>query len=595
VGGIAGIVHFRGDPPSRELAKQLSSAIAQRGRDDKGVFYGPPIAMVQRRFRSEADTGKRPHIGDRYAMLLDGPGDLTQVAKTWPEQGIAALSDIGVGFSIAIWDRREHVLWLARDPVGSRPLYWAQDTQKFAFSSVIRPLLNLDFVSRELAVDQLAEYLSFRYVHAPRTLLRDIAQVPPGHIARVDSSGVRVDRWWTPKWSAVGAPTTDMNVATDRIDAAIQRATERSLRADVPTGVLLSGGLNSTIALFHALRANTQDPIAYTASLDGDPADESAFAARIAGVLKADHRIITIDNTSLIDAIDPVTEAMGHPLPSPAGLAQHLLCQAICSDVRVLLSGTGGDEVLAGRGMPLLAERLRRTRMVGRLPAPTRKIGRRIAQAAGLKDLAIAQIDFGLSRKIGGSRVFDAAERVQLLRDPAMARPGVRHSLLEPMYQEVVSDPINEILHVWQRGWLCEDLLAREDRIAAFHGVEMRHPLVNISLLELAAGIPGPDKLKRSGLGYQGKAHLRRALYDRVPQQLIDRPNRSMPSPMGEWLRGFGAKMVRDRIDALCDDPSALFAPKALRRIARDHHDGKADHGVKLWTLILLGAWLKNR
>ena len=351
-------------------------------------------------------------------------------------------------------------------------------------------------------------------------------------------------------------------------------------------------GLGSTALLFHALRYQGNPLIAYTATINGDPADESAFAARVAGVLEAEHRIVCIETEDLINAIAPATQAMGHPLPSPKGLTQHLLFAQIRTDVRVLLSGHGGDEVLAGRGMPQLAKRLRRTRMVGRLPGPSRHVGRRLARAAGLKDLASPQIDFGLARKIGGSRVFDAEERVQLLCDPAMARPGVRQILLEPLYQEVSSDPINEMLHVWQRGWLSEDILARGDRLAAHSGVQLRYPMLDTDLLQLAATIPGPDKLRRSGLDFLGKAHLRRLLTGRIPQRLIDRPKRSMPSPMGNWLRGPGAGMVRDHIDALCEHPSSLFVPSAIRLYAREHQEGSADHAVKLWTLILLGAWL---
>jgi asparagine synthase (glutamine-hydrolysing) len=595
VGGIAGIVHYRGDPPEREVAQQLSAGVAHRGPDDKGLFYEAPAALVQRVYSTSTSTHHAPRVGDRYVVLLDGPADLDRLEEAWTAHGAQCLADIKGGFAVAVWDRLERVLWLARDAAGTRPMYLAHQSPKFAFASCVAPLLGLSFVSREIATDQIAEYLSFRYVHAPRTLLRDVIQLPPGHLARVDSSGVRVDRWWSPQWAPAGAPPTEPSVTTDRFDAALRRATERRLRTEAPTGVLLSGGLDSTAILFHALRAKATPLIAYTATVNGDPADESAFAARVAGVLKAEHRIVAIDNADFIAAIEPATLAMGHPLPNPAALTQFLLFQEIRTDVRVLLSGAGGDELLAGRGMPQLAKRLRRTRMVGRLPGPTRQLGRRLARAGGFKDLASPQMDFGLARKIGGSRVFDAEERVQLLGDPAMARPGIRHSLLEPFYQEMSSDPINEILHVWQRGWLSEDILARGERLAARNGIQMRYPLLDTEILSLTASIPGPDKLQRQGLDYVGKAHIRRALADRVPKQIIERPKRSMPSPMGAWLRGPGAELMRDRIDALCDDPSALFVPTSIRRYAREHQEGTADHAVKLWTLILLGAWLRLR
>jgi asparagine synthetase B (glutamine-hydrolysing) len=172
-------------------------------------------------------------------------------------------------------------------------------------------------------------------------------------------------------------------------------------------------------------------------------------------------------------------------------LVQHHLFEAASSDVRLLLSGAGGDEVLGGRTMPDIAQRLRRSRTISRMPGPMRMMGRRAAKVAGWSDLATAAAHFGLERKIGGSRVFSAEERVLLLRDPALARPGIRASILEPFYQEVSSDPINEILHVWQRGWLSEDVLARADRMAAHHRLQVRFPMLDTEFLEIAAAIPG--------------------------------------------------------------------------------------------------------
>ncbi len=215
--------------------------------------------------------------------------------------------------------------------------------------------------------------------------------------------------------------------------------------------------------------------------------------------------------------------------------------------------------------------------------------------SAGLKDLATAAEEFGLGRKIGGSRVFNAEERVALLRDPAMARPGVRQTLLEPFYQEINTDPINAILHVWQRGWLSEDILARADRMAAHSGLQLRYPLLDPEILALSASIPGPDKLSSTGIGYRGKAPLRQAMKGRLPARLLNRPKRAMPTPLGLWLRGPGAQFLRDRIELLCETRSEMFVPRTIRTLSREHQDGTEDHAVQLWTLVLLGSWLAQQ
>jgi asparagine synthase (glutamine-hydrolysing) len=315
----------------------------------------------------------------------------------------------------------------------------------------------------------------------------------------------------------------------------------------------------------------------------------------VAGILGAPHELVRIEDAEIIRAVDTATEHMGAPLTTPAAVVQHLMMDRIKRDARVVLSGDGGDEILAGRGMATIAKRLRRARTVGRLPGPARVLGRRAALKGGLKDLATAPEDFGLSRKIGGSRVFDAEDRVSLLRDPGMARPGVRHTLLEPLYQEITTDPINAILHVWQRGWLAEDTLARADRMAAHSGIQLRFPFLDTELMALAAEIPGPDKLRMIGLGYLGKAPLRKAMADRLPSRLLNRPKRAMPTPLGSWLRGPGAAFLRERIDHLCETGSDLFVPRTIRTMSRAHLDGSADHAMRLWTMVLLGAWMAQQ
>jgi asparagine synthase (glutamine-hydrolysing) len=591
VGGITGIVHFRGEPPSRDQVKQLSAGVAHRGPDDKNIFYAAPIGLAQRVFATERDAAKPPFINDRFVILIDGSADRERTLEEWANKGPGALASITNGFALTVWDQKERVLWLARDPTGTRPLFFSHQGSKFAFASTLRPLLGLPWVSREIASDHLTEYLSFRYTHAPRTLLRDVQSVPPGHVARIDSSGVRIDRWWNPPWWSPGQTIPEFPMIADRIDTALRRAVERRLRTIQPTGVLLSGGLDSAAILHHATELLGSAPATFTVTMAGDKRDESAFAARVAETYGAKHSLIKVTTEDMISSVEQATLEMGQPLPSPAALVQHCLFQQIRHETRILLSGAGGDEVLGGRTMPDIAQRLRRARTVGRLPGPARSIGRRLAKRAGLSDLASSASYFGLERKIGGSRVFSADDRVALLRDPAMARPGIRTTILEPIYQEVTSDPINEMLHVWQRGWLTEDVLARADRLAANNRLHIRFPLLDSEFLATAASIPGFEKCRRKGVGYISKAPLRHAMQGRLSEQLLHRPKRAEPRPMAYWLRGQGSPFLRERIDALCDQSADIFVPDVVRTIMEEHLSGQTDHSVQLWTLVMFGAW----
>ena len=591
MGGIAGIVHFSGDAPDRDQVMQLSAGVAHRGPDDKALISAPPAVLAQRVFAAERESLKPPFETDRYVILMDGDANLERLAEDWASLGPACLRSLPGAFAFAIWDKLEQVLWLARDPVGTRPIYYAHRQQRIAFSSALRPLLGLPWVSREIAADYLAEYLSFRYTHAPRTLLRDVSAVPPGHAVRIGQTGARTERWWSPTWWQPSGPVPEFPIIVDRVDSALRRAVERRLRTHLPVGILLSGGLDSAAILHHASALLGTPPPTYTVTMVGDKADESAFAARVAKTYGAEHTLVQISAEALATAVDDATLHMGQPLPSAAALVQHCLFKAISPDIRVALSGAGGDEVLGGRTMPKIASRLRRSRSLGRLPGPAKSMSRRLAKRAGMSDLASSEALFGLERKIGGSRIFSAEERVDLLRDPAMARPGIRAAVLEPFYGAVSSDPINEILHVWQRGWLSEDVLARADRMAAAQRIHTRFPLLDIDFLTTAAAIPGPEKCRVKGLGYISKAPLRAAMQGRLPDRLLNRPKRAEPTPMADWLRGPGETFLRRRIDATLTRCQDLFVPDAINQRMQAHLAGEADHSVQLWTLVMFDAW----
>lgn len=593
MGGLAGIIHYEGAPPLRDEGRMLSTGVAHRGPDDKGWFAEGPVVLAHRRFATVRSQVPEPHEGERYVVMTDGrPHDhgAERVRELWDAEGAEALQQLMGEFALAIWDRRDRVLWLARDPCGTRPLYWSASGRRFAFASEPGPLLGLSWVSRELATDHLAEYLSFRYVHAPRTLLRDVQAVPPGHVLRVDATGQRLERWWRPTWAAPGASVPSSEQVALEVDQTLRRNVERRIAGPAEVALLLSGGLDSSAILWHA-RDMGKDVTAFTVSLADDRRDESAFAARVAKEFDTDHHLVRLSSQDLVDAIGAASLAMGQPLGSAAAALQLHAFEAIRPSFRIALSGDGGDEVLAGRGMERIAARLRRNQTFGRVTGPTRHAWRRVARRAGLRDLAASYSNFGRDRKIGGSQVFRAHERVAVLRDPGMVRPGVRRIVLEPLYQEIDTDPLNSILHIWQRGWLPEDTLARSDRMATHRGVDIRFPLLDMSMLRVTAALPGRAKVRARGVGFVTKAPLRDAMASRLPASLLNRPKRAMSNPLDRWLREGGASFLREHLEALCADESGLFLPSRVRLLSAEHLEGKADHGLQLWTLALFQAW----
>jgi asparagine synthase (glutamine-hydrolysing) len=593
--GIAGIIHLSGSPPDRDQGHQLSAGIAHRGRDDKGNFSRGPAILVHRRFRTNSGETRQPLEKDGRVLVLDGQlydRSLEDLVQDFDRRGADLLSEIDGSFAFALWDEESQSLWLTRDATGTRPLYWTRQGNKVAFASEIPPLLGLPWVSREFASDHIAEYLSFRYVHAPRTLYRAVQEVPPGHILRIQAGGERMDRWWSPSWAPPGTGRpSDLADIPDRLDMVLRRSVEKRIHSsNVDIAVLLSGGLDSSAILYHVSEACKQ-PTSFTLTFEEELADESAFASRVAKLLGAEHHLVRISSQKMVDVLESCTRAMGQPLPTAAAALQFLLFKELRSQAQVLLSGDGGDEVLGGRGMESTAARIRRNRTMHRLPGPLHRMSSRAARKLGSSDMIASQAHFGRDRKIGGSAVFRSSERVDLLSDPGMVRPGIRQVVLEPLYQEVDSDPINEILHVWQRGWLPADSLARSDRMASLANVEVRYPMLDKALLELTLRLPGPIKVHPKGLSYVTKWPLREAMANRLPESILRRAKRSMPSPLDRWLRTEGRDFLRQNTEALAKDPSGIFQRPTIRGLVSAHLDGEQNHGLKLWTLCLFHTW----
>jgi asparagine synthase (glutamine-hydrolysing) len=614
LGGLAGIIHFRGDPPRGAEIEAMSEAVAHRGPDNRGVWMEGGAALAQRRLSMTRGGRRQPVTHDHLTLIMDGrlyevdglkadldaagiqpvtDGAADLLLGAWRLWGSDTFRRVLGDFAVAVWDARDRVLWLARDHVGIRPLYYARAGDRFALASDVRALLTLPWVSRELAYEEVAEYLAFRYTHAPRTLLRDVRQLPAGHLARVDATGTRILRWWTPRFCAPGAPMPSDEESVDQLEAALTRSVERHLAADHPAGIQLSGGTDSSVITAVAARLQPGIP-AYTVSFASGPADEAALGGRIAELLGAEHRVVRVTQDDFEGAFDKVCAIMGQPVPSPAAIPQYLLCRAARDDVRVMLSGYGGDQVLGGPSVVRVLQELRGASAVSHLP-PVLVHKARGALGPRLGAYLSPPERYGLSRRIGGSDVFDEDARAALLRDPAHVRPGMRQGILEPLYNEVVADPLNTVMHVYFRGWLAEDSLVRSDRVSMAVALEVRYPLLDDEVVTLCNSWPGRAKIKRRRMRWQGK-WPGKLLLERagLPEQLIWRPKRGLPQQLHAWLRGEGERFLWDRVDAICDDPLGVFRPEAVRELAAAHARGDANYGPQLWTLIFFDQWRRQ-
>ena len=587
--GLAGIVAFEGEVDERAFS-QIGQSLLHRG--NKTSFVTPKPNMAVHLFQNEHTW----HLeSDQWKLFLSTPNaPYEQFLNDWCQDPIRALSNLSNSFALVAWDKSKQRYWLVRDSIGIQSLYWAKTHTHLFFSSELPSLTRLPSVNRELAVEHLAEYLSFRYVHAPRTLYKDIYAIPAGHIVIFDQHESREKRWHITPWRAVDSPRFSSKQAASEIDLIIRRQVEQAMfNHNEEIGVLLSGGLDSSAILHHASHLGKPPP-SFTVTLKNSQADESPFAARVARLKGSQNHILRVNSDDFIEHLHIATRYFDQPLPTAAGAIQLQLFQFAKQHVDVLLTGDGGDEVFGGRSMPALARRIEQSKWVSKLPYLPQKTLQRIARKTGHRDLAASYTQFGQERFIGGSRVFVAPDRVALLTDPGLVRPNIRQTVLNPFYQEVDSDPINDILHVWQRGWLVEDSLKRSDQLSAHSSLQLLFPMLDKRLIEYCAQLPGTHKVRKKRLDFVSKWPLRLAMKDRLPKRLLARPKRTWLHPLDHWLRNDGRFFLHSQITEMCQRDRFLFVPARLQALYTEHVHQQANHGLQLWTLVLFHLWWKT-
>ncbi len=610
MGGLAGLVHLDGDSPDPSQVVAMADRLRHRGPDGAGQWSEGGASFAHRLRRVAPGRGEQPHVTDHVVLLLDGwlydvdvlaehlsidpsrsAGDV--VAAGWTCLGPDVVDKLEGEFALAVWDRRARVLTLLRDRIGVRPLYWCRQGSKFAFASELPALLQLPWVSRDLARDRLAEYLSFQVVHAPRTLLTDVHQVEPGHCLTVDRDGVCSRAYWRPTYAPpdTARPSDGEVVGHPAGGGEPRRGAQGSPRRTHRAVPL--GGLGST-AIAAAAREQFLALPSYTIAFADDPFPELPFAGRVAALLNLEHHEIVVGTAALAAGFDATVAALGHPIGHPAAVLQMALAKAARADVRVVLSGDGSEALFGGRSLDGVARTLAAAKGFSRLPSLVRRPVARLLGRSGRGRRVSTPLDqYVLELGLGGRNLFSTDERAKLFHDHGLVRPRVRQEVLAPFYAGICTDPFNLALHGNFRSTLGEAGLPRADRTATASGLDVRFPLLDTQVIAAAAALPGSAKLRRVGGSVHTRWPLRAMLSGVIPTALVDRPKRGLPAPLGQWLAGPGRLFLEDRVQRLVRDPFDLWKPDTVHALRRDVTRSNAA-GNRLWTLFILDEWLRS-
>jgi len=616
--GICGELNLK-DPRrvDPERVRSMADLLSHRGPDGEGTWHEAGAALGHRRLSiidlSEAASQPMMSSDGRFVLAYNGEvynyreireeleaggvafgsrSDTEVVLRAWERWGEKALHRFNGMWAFALWDRREQRLFLSRDRLGVKPLYWAKTKGGVVFASEIPPLLLHPEVGRTPDPAALREQVSCRYVLAPNTLLPDVKKLRPGYLLTYASGRLSERPFWT---LPLDGPEGDMEEgeALGRFADGFEEAVGRRLVSDVPLGVLLSGGIDST-AIVAAMRYRGQDRIAtYTAAFEaGGKYDERRWAGEVARRFHTDHQEVLISREAFAGALPRVLGGLDEPVADLAALPLYFVCEMARNTVTVLLSGQGADEVLGGYHLDRVLRQIRAIETFRSIPGSGG-----IARWMASRDPRRAYLDRWEALKDAASGEFPRLMRYTLM--PPLPEDRLRRLLKDPdapphdpaldaLYREVPPhrDPLDAILSVLCRGWLPDNLLTHSDRMSMVHGIEMRVPFLDPTLVRLLFRLPPSLKVR----GGRSKALLKAYAARRgLPGRIVHRRKRGFPVPWSEWLRDRLGEDVRS-ILAEASWLGAYFSMEETERLLKEHRAG-ADHGLLLWNLTNLAFW----
>jgi asparagine synthase (glutamine-hydrolysing) len=612
--GITGYWSEREYAP--DVLERMTRAIAHRGPDAEGFYVAGRIRLGHRRLSIIDLAGSAQPLfnedgavvvafnGEIYnfrelrrELLAAGHrfhtgGDTEVLVHAWEEWGEGMLDRIAGMFAFAIWDERRQALFLARDHLGVKPLYYYWDGSVFAFGSELKALAEHPAVRREPDLAAIALYLECQYIPAPRSIYRDVKKLEAGHSLLLANGELQRRRYWVPDYSRKIA--LDDAEAVVLVERELRRSVESMLVADVPLGAFVSGGIDSSLVAALMTDVSGKPIETFNLSFAGDALESERVEAEItAKHIGSRHHSLVIDPATVLDAVGSWVEVFDEPFGDQASLPTLLLARLTRRSVTVVLTGEGADEIFAG--YENYAKRVREERLVSvlaRRGSPLPGVARRLPPLLR-KDRIVKAVGQPLAeRYVTIPNIFDESLRATLLAASfeRMATERMREYAAR-YYEECNSaDYMDRIMYVDARLWLPDDLLTKVDRATMASSLEARVPYLDHRFFELCARLDTGLKQR----GSTGKYVLKKIAERYLPAKIVHRDKQGFIVPLGEWFTGELGPLVADCLSAAGLGKRGIFAPGALERLLAQHRSGRKNHAMRLWVLVVLELWFRR-
>ncbi len=613
--GIAGFTHLR-VPAADGRIHSAVALLTHRGPDQQGVWESALISLGATRLKIlDLESGDQPIVSDDEDTVIAFNGEIYNHCElrsdlesrghrfrshTDTETVLAAFREWGTDcfarlrgmFAVAIWTESSRRLVLARDRLGIKPLYLAFRGDDVYFGSELKALFVHPEIDRCVSLPGLDCYLALNYVPGPWTLVQDIEKLSPGHWLEWRGGRVHSEAYWR---LPLGTPVArDLETAKQELDNLLQQSVREHLVSDVPLGLWLSGGIDSSTLLHYASLASSQALRTFSISFRGRSFDESDSIAEMAARYGSVHEQVDLNpDTDLIDAIAQLPECFDEPNGDGGALPVWFLSKLTKRSVTVALSGEGADEVFGGYLTYRANELARRARMAPRFALALAKSA---ADRLPVSDDKIG-FEYKLKRFLAGSLLtparghmywngtFSDTEKQSLLK---MQLPGTFDRMAGELSR--AGDQLNAYLWFDQKFFLPDDILMKVDRVSMAHSIEVRPPFLDHRIIEFAASLPLHFKIH----GSRQKLLLKRLMKGKLPDSLLTRKKIGLDFPAHDWLRGPLRDLLYDSLATAQAEYSDFFDFDVIGKFVQSHMSRRANLGYHLWGLMILFLWMRR-
>lgn len=624
--GIVGFINSeRNRPASESIIREMAGAIRHRGPDDEGFYISQNVALGMRRLSIiDLATGHQPisnedgtvwvvfngeiynfqPLRERLLALghkLQTSSDTEVLVHLYEEYGDDLVTHLNGMFAFAIWDTKRERLLIARDRMGEKPLYFTQlPDQTLIFGSELKAVVTHPLVEQRLDRRALRKYLQYEFVPSPHSMIDGVMKLQPGHRLIFERNRWRTERYWDLRYET-DRLKMDEEEAAEELRQRLRESVRLRLISDVPLGVLLSGGIDSSSVAALACETARGRVRTFSIAFAEKSFDESDYARMVAGRLGTEHFEHRFTEREMLEIVPEIPRLLDEPLGDGSLIPTFLLSRFTRKHVTVALGGDGGDELLAGYPT-YFAHRY--AEIYQKVP----RFLRRFLIEPAIRHLPVSTANLSFDFK--ARRFIEGAARPLGLRhtiwmgsfDPWQQRQLLAPDIIEEwpderIYDEIAPynnpafmpgiDPVEKMMKLDAGHYLAEDVLFKVDRASMAASLETRAPFLDHTLIEFIARLPLDLKLR----GRNGKYILKRAMADQLPEQIINRPKKGFGMPVARWIKGELRTLVRDTLAPDRLRRRGLFNPDYVARLLDEHEKGLADHRKLIWTLLMFEMW----